>query len=67
MNNNQMRVFLKGQKVTVKLWYECGTPLEMSRKEIVIRKPRGCKGQPSSHPWKHWGIQELLKKLLRQK
>lgn len=47
-----MRVFLKGQEVNVKLWNECEAPLELPRKQVVIKKVKTCQRLSSSHPWK---------------
>jgi hypothetical protein len=53
-SKRQMRVFLKDQEVAVKIWGQYKTPSERTRKEVILRKLRGCRPQPPKHPWKHF-------------
>lgn len=58
--NDCMRVFFKDQELKVRPLGEIfEDPPELSRKEVLCRKPRG--GQPSRfHPWKHWGKDKVV-------
>ena len=63
----QMRVFLQEQELTVKLWGQIEAPQVLSRKDVVIRKPRGRKAQSSLHPWKHFSHTAVFERAVKAK
>ena len=66
-SKGQMRVFLKDQEVAVKIWAEYEAPSELTRKEVMVSKLRGCKPQPITHPWKHCAHSAAFERAIKAK